>query len=466
MLTDEKKGLSAREAVVKMLLAVCKDKQFSHVVKGAYLNRIEEKRERALATRMLDGCLERLIELDYIIDSFSKTPVRKMKPVIAAILRMTVYQLRFMDKIPAGAACNEAVKLTKKYGFTGLSGFVNGVARAIARAEEIRYPDEKQDEMSYLSVKYSVPSALVKQMLRQYGRDVTEKIVASFLQTEKEITVRCMTHSTCVEELKAAFVAANVIVSDGAYSQDALRISGIDAPERLPLFSDGAFYIQDESSMQAVLAAGLTGTERVLDVCAAPGGKSMMAADILLSRGEGTVEARDLTEAKVRLLNENKSRCGIENVVVRQADATVFRKEDEGVYDTVFADVPCSGLGIIGKKPDIKLFMTVEQEQELCLLQKQILKNAVRYVRPGGVLIFSTCTLNKEENMGGYEFLKRECDMVPESLEPFLSEMLWNETTKDGYLQMIPGVHKTDGFFVARFRKKDEVANARGKERY
>ena len=156
----------------------------------------------------------------------------------------------------------------------------------------------------------------------------------------------------------------------------------------------------------------------------------------------------------MNLLSENKERCGLTNVSLRKADATVFRKEDEGVYDVVLADVPCSGLGIIGKKPDIKLFMTTEQEAELCVLQKKILQNAVRYVRPGGVLVFSTCTLNRDENMGGYTFLKEECGLIPESLEPFLSKELWCDTTKDGYLQMIPGIHKTDGFFVARFRKK------------
>lgn len=454
MTTEERRSLTAREAAVKMLLAVCKDKQFSHVVKGKYLDKIEEKRERALATRLFEGSLERMIELDYIIDRFSKTPVRKMKPAIAAILRMTVYQLRFMDKIPAGAACNEAVKLTKKYGFTGLSGFVNGVARSIARAEEIPYPEKEKNPALYLSVTYSVPVPIVDRMLAQYGAEVSEKIFASFLQTEDTISLRCMTHSTSVEILKKCFSDADISVEAGVYSEEALRVSGVDAPERLPKFAEGAFYIQDESSMQAVLAAGLTGNERVLDLCAAPGGKTLMAADILAVRGTGTVEARDLTEAKVTLLNENKARCRAENVTVCRGDATVFRKEDEASYDVVFADVPCSGLGIIGKKPDIKLFMTDEQMTELCTLQKKILQNAVRYVKPGGVLVFSTCTLNKDENIGGYEFLKKECKLTPESLEPFLSEELWTETTKAGYLQLIPGVHKTDGFFVARFRKE------------
>ncbi|MBP3616834.1 MAG: 16S rRNA (cytosine(967)-C(5))-methyltransferase RsmB [Lachnospiraceae bacterium] len=452
--TVEKRGLTAREAAVKMLLAVCRDKQFSHEVKANYLNKLEEKRERALAARLFEGSLERLIELDYIINLFSKTPVNKMKPVIAAILRITVYQIRFMDKIPVSAACNEAVKLAKKYGFAGLSGFVNGVARNIAQAEQIAYPDSEKDRMRYLSVRYSMPTTLVEQVELQYGASIAEKIFAAFLETEKETSLRCMEHSTSVDELKNRMKDADIKIDEGVYSREALRVSGMDSPERLPGFAEGAFYIQDESSMQAVLAAGLSGNEKVLDLCAAPGGKTAMAADILLTRGNGTVEARDLTEDKMKLLSENKERCRLSNVSLRKADATVFRKEDEETYDVVLADVPCSGLGIIGKKPDIKLFMTTEQQAELCVLQKKILRNAVRYVKPGGVLVFSTCTLNRDENMGGYAFLKEECGLLPESLEPFLAKELWCDTTKNGYLQMIPGIHKTDGFFVARFRKK------------
>lgn len=325
MAAEERGFLAAREAAVKMLLAVCKDGQFSHEAKEKYLVRIQEKRERALATRLFSGCLERMTELDYIIDRFSKTPVRKMKPAVAAILRTTVYQLRFMDKIPAGAACNEAVKLTKKLGFSGLSGFVNGVARAVTRAGIIEYPKAEENRTEFLSVRYSMPTTFVEQITEQYGTETA-------------------------------------------------------------------------------------------------------------------------------LLEENKTRCGLQNITVRCVDATVYREEDMEGYDVVLADVPCSGLGILGKKPDIKLFMTREREKELCILQKKILENAVRYVKKGGVLIFSTCTLNKEENMGGFCFLK-ECGMQPESLEPFLSKKLWTDTAKDGYLQLLPGIHEADGFFLARFRK-------------
>lgn len=458
MAVEEKGSLPAREAAVKMLLAVCKEQQFSHTVKEKYLVKIGEKRERALATRLLEGTLERMIELDYIIDMFSKVPVRRMKPAIAAILRITVYQLRFMDKIPAEAACNEAVKLAKKFGFSGLSGFVNGVARAVARAETIRYPDAEMNRTEYLSVKYSIPTTVVESMMKQYGAETTEKVFEAFLNTENTVTIRCMTHTTKVEQLADALQNAGVLTEKGFYSAEALRLSAIDLPERLPLFHEGAFYIQDESSMQAVMAAGLHGGERVLDLCAAPGGKSVMAADMLCTLGGGTVEARDCTKGKIALLEENRRRCRLQNMSIVLSDATVYRKEDEEGYDVVLADVPCSGLGILGKKPDIKLFMTTEKEKELCVLQKKILENAVRYVKKGGVLIFSTCTLNKEENRGGFDFLK-ECGMQPESLEPFLPEELWNDTTKDGYLQMLPGIHKADGFFVARFRKplKQEV---------
>ncbi len=454
MSTEESRGMTARECTLKMLLAVYKDKQFSHTVKGKYLDRLEDKRERALATRMFEGCIERSIELDYIINCFSKTPVKKMKPVIAAILRMTVYQLRFMDKIPDGAACNEAVKLAKKYGFTGLSGFVNGVARSVARAETVTYPEKTKSVTDYLSVTYSMPTTIVEQMIYQYGAETAEQIFAAFLSEEKPLSIRCMRHSTDVEGVAARLREEGITVEPGVYSEDALLLYGIDAPERLPGFSEGAFYIQDESSMQAVLAAGLAGNETVLDLCAAPGGKTIMAADILMSRGSGKVYSRDVSDGKVALINENIQRCGLTNVMVSCKDATRFYKEDEERYDVVLADVPCSGLGIIGKKPDIKLFMTEEQQKELCVLQKDILQNAVRYVKPGGVLIFSTCTLNKDENMGGYRCLKEQYGMIPESLEPYIAKELWTDTVKDGYLQMLPGVCKTDGFFVARFRKK------------
>lgn len=450
----QKRPLSARRAAAAMLLTVCEDKKFSGEVKENYLPQLEDRRERALAVLLFEGCLERLIEIDYIIDSFSKLPVRKMKPAVAAILRITVYQLKFTDKIPASAACNEAVNLAKTFGLTGLSGFVNGVARAIARAETIHYPPKEKGFKEYCSKKYSMPTTIVEILEAQYGAEQTEKICKAFLEDQKEISAYCITSSIDVESLLERENAEGSSAEKGQYGRAAIRFGKGSVPEDLPGFAEGLFYIMDESSMQAVFAAGITGGETVLDLCGAPGGKTIVAADLL--RKGGTVISRDLTEKKTRLILENKKRCRLDNIEVQTADAAVFYEEDAGKYDIVLADVPCSGLGIIGKKPDIKLFFEKKSLKELSLLQRSILQNAARYVKPGGVLVFSTCTINREENMGGFEYLRSECGMLPESLDPYISEKLWGETTGQGYLQMLPDLHHTDGFFVARFRKPEE----------
>lgn len=451
---DNTGSLTARNAAVKMLLAVCAEKKFSGDVKEEVLPKISDPRERALANRLLDGCLERLTEIDYILDSFSKTPMQKCKPVIAAILRVTVYQLRFMDRIPASAACNEAVNLAKKYGFAGLSGFVNGVTRSIARAEEIPYPDSKKNRKRAWSVIYSMPSTIIELLLSQYGPSQTEEICSAFLRQNESLSVRCMTGSIHVEELKRKLTEAGFTVEDGKYSKDALLISDAQQVTALPGFLEGWFYVQDESSMQAVLAAGLTGKEKVLDLCSAPGGKTVAAADLI--RNGGSVDARDVSESKVFKIRENIKRLKLNNVTAKVSDGTVFHKEDEKAFDVVLADVPCSGLGILRKKPDIKYFYDKENQKELRELQKAILKNAASYVKPGGVLIFSTCTIDKEENMAGFEFLKNECRLVPESLDGYLSPKLLSETTKEGWLQMLPHKEDADGFFIARFRRECE----------
>lgn len=450
---EAKKTLSARFAAVYMLLMVCEEQKFSGEAKEKYLGRMEDKRERALATLLFEGCLERLTEIDYIIDSFSKTPVKKMKPAIAAILRITVYQLKFTDKIPVSAACNEAVIMAKKFGFAGLSGFVNGVARNIARAEKIPYPVRDKDFKKYCSVTYSMPMPVVDMLVHQYGVPETEEICKAFLEKRNLLSVRYLTGEDDVSGFVEKLRTEGLQAEEGQYDAAAVRIGGYDTPERIPGFAQGSFYIMDESSMQAVLAAGILGKESVLDICAAPGGKTIMAAALL--KDGGTVLSRDLTEKKTQLIIENKTRCRLENITVQTADAAVFRKSDENRYDIVLADVPCSGLGIIGKKPDIKLFFEKENLKELYLLQKKILQNAARYVKPGGVLVFSTCTINREENEQGFAFLKEECKMSPESLDPYLDRKLHSETTKLGYLQMLPNQHNTDGFFVSRFRKPE-----------
>lgn len=210
--------------------------------------------------------------------------------------------------------------------------------------------------------------------------------------------------------------------------------------------------MQDVSSMIAGEAAGFQKDSFVLDLCAAPGGKSLYAADKLC--GTGMVEARDLTERKVALIEENIERCRAENMRAVRSDATVLDKSMIGRADTVIADVPCSGLGVIGRKTDIKYKMTPEKISELVKLQRRILTNAVQYIKPGGTLIFSTCTICRRENEENVKWLLENFELEAESLDAFLCEELHSETTAEGYLQLLPGVHKTDGFFAARLRKK------------
>ena len=234
--------------------------------------------------------------------------------------------------------------------------------------------------------------------------------------------------------------------------EDALFLSGYDYLNKLKSFQEGLFYVQDISSMTAAKEAGAKEQDVVLDLCAAPGGKSIYVAQQM--HGKGRVIARDLTPQKVFLIEENIRRCQVSNMQAECADARIFDAAWEKKADVVIADLPCSGLGVIGRKKDIKYKMTVEKEAELVALQREILKNAVRYVKPGGTLLYSTCTINQGENEENAVWLSRQFPFGLESLSPYLPEVL-KEEGKDGMLQLIPGVHETDGFFIARLKKQE-----------
>lgn len=392
--------VNERELVLEILLLVTRDGVHSHLAIGQVLEKYQylEKKSRAFISRLTQGTLERMLELDDVIDRFSKTPVKKMKPVIRCILRSGVYQLLYMDGVPASAACNEAVRLAQKKGFSGLKGFVNGVMRAVSRAKEageITYPDEQNDPEAYLSVRYSIPRWLVEQWMKAYDYATAKSICAAFFK-ERPTAIRVNTARISVEELAEELAAAGVRVEKTDVCADALLISGYDFLGSLPSFVRGDFYVQDLSSMQAVLAAGVQPGWNVIDVCAAPGGKAIHVAQLL--RGSGHVEARDLTEYKVDLILDNKERCQVENLSAKVWDATAWDEEAAGSADLVIADLPCSGLGVLRGKPDIKYNMSPEQIGELAALQRKILSVVQAYVKPGGRLVYSTCTISRAEN--------------------------------------------------------------------
>lgn len=449
------KQTNVRELIVEVLLEITRDGEYSHLALRNVLEKYQylEKQDRAFLTRVTEGTLERMIELDYIINSFSKVPVNKTKPVIRCILRSAVYQLKYMDRIPNSAVCNEAVKLALKKGFSNLRGFVNGVLRNIARGlDSIEYPSENDQPVEYLSVVYSTPVWMVEELLQAYGYSVTKTILNAFLEGSKETIIRCNLERISMEELIKLLEAEGVRVEPSPLLSYAAGISGYNYLQSLETFQKGYFQVQDYSSMLAAEAAGVQEGNRILDICAAPGGKSLHMAELL--RGTGEVEARDLTAYKIGLIEENIKRHHVKQIKAVQADATVFDAELVDSFDIVMADLPCSGLGVIEKKTDIKYKASKEKILELAALQRTILKQAASYVKPGGTLIYSTCTITPQENKENREWFLSQFDYLPDSLDDYLPKELHSNETKEGYLQLLPGIHGCDGFYIARFKRK------------
>lgn len=447
-------SINIREIILGILIEVMENEQYSSTVISNTLTKYQylDKQDRSFLTRLSEGVIERVIELDYIINQFSKIKTNKMKPVIRNLLRMGAYQIKYMEQVPASAACNEAVKLAKKKGFQTLSGFVNGILRTISRnLDEIKYPDEKKDSINFLSTVYSMPEWLIRLWMKEYDYETVKLMVQSSME-EKPLTIRINTDKITEEELERYLLEEGISVIKGNYLPYARILKGYNYLNKISAFREGKFQVQDESSMLVAQAAGIKKNDHIIDVCAAPGGKSLHAAQLL--QGTGLVSARDLSESKVYLIRENITRMGYQNIETMVHDATILRNEDKGKADVVIADLPCSGLGVIGKKPDIKYKMNQEQMEDLAKLQRGILSVVWEYVKEDGVLIYSTCTVNKMENMENVEWFIKEYPFELESLNPYLPKELYEESTELGFLQLIPGIHKSDGFFLARLRRK------------
>lgn len=445
-------GMNQREAAAGILYRVLEEGAYSHIELQRTFQKegIRDRKERAFVTRVCMGTLERLYAVDAVIAAFSKVEIRRMKPYIRTILRMSIYQLRFMDQMPAPLVCNEAVRLVRKKGLSGLAGFVNGVLRAVVRSPDIpALPDS--DSAAGLSVRYSMPEWLIRRWNLQYGTDTAGRMLDGFYR-EKQVCVRCNRSRIGTKELSGRLEASGIRVKPGAYVSDALILENVSALEELPEFRQGLFQIQDESSMLVGLAAGYRAGDFVLDLCAAPGGKAIHAADTLRVLGGGHVEARDISRHKCDLIEENRSRAGFSNLSITVWDALKPDGRLTGRADVVLCDLPCSGLGIIGRKPEIKYRVSEEQMSELASLQRRILTTAAEYVKPDGILIYSTCTINPQENEENVQWLLTR-GFRTEDLRPYLPQCLHEDTKDTGYLQLLPGIHASDGFFLARCRK-------------
>ncbi len=443
------KPTQSRELILDILMEILEKGGYSHVVLRQALEKYQylEKQDRALITRITEGTIEYRMTIDQVLNQCSKVPVEKMKPVIRTILRMSVYQIFWMDRIPDRAVCSEAVNLAVRRRFSGLKGFVNGVLRTIIREKD-------SFDFSDLSLRYSMPSWLIDMWQREYDSETVESMLRAFLE-DRPTSVRCNLDRASMEEICSLLKGEGVLAEKSPLADHGLLISGYDYLEALSAFQKGWIQVQDASSALVGQAASPCAGDRILDVCGAPGGKSLDLADRL--KGTGLVTVRDLTEQKVALIEDNIERSGFTNICAQVWDARDFDSRWEKQADIVIADLPCSGLGIIGKKPDIKYQASLEQIESLAALQREILSAVIRYIKPGGKLIYSTCTVSRKENQGQRDWILQEFpELEPLSLEKELGSSVQEPSLKEGYLQLLPGKHPCDGFFIAAFRKKEE----------
>ena len=434
--------MGARETALNVLIACRKDGAWSNsVLKNYTLRDGLDRREAALASRLCYGVLQNRGKLDFYLKQLLTGKLKDLHPVVHDILHLGLYQLFQMDKIPESAAVNESVTLAKKYCRKQkfAPGLVNAVLRgAIRQKDTLKQPVRLED-------RYSHPEKLVRLLKDNVGDKLETMLQAN--NAAPDMVVQVNTLRTNIQELTQRLEDEGVSVKNHPWMKDCLVLADTGRLEQLPAFQEGLLYVQDAAAKLSVLCAQLPQNSKVLDCCAAPGGKSFAAA--IAMGGTGHITSCDVHEHKIALISGGAKRLGFDNITAGVQDASVFRQEWLEQMDAVIADVPCSGYGIIRKKPDIR-YKDPDTMLELPQLQLSILKNQSRYVKPGGVLLYSTCTLLKRENEEIVEaFLKENPEFTREKL---ILPNIFHENT-DGMLTLVPGEYDTDGFFICRMRR-------------
>ncbi|MBE7002926.1 MAG: 16S rRNA (cytosine(967)-C(5))-methyltransferase RsmB [Ruminococcaceae bacterium] len=400
--------------------------------------------DAALASRIVYGVLQNRLLLDYRLSAFCSQRLEHLQQPLPDILRIGAYQILLLDKVPDSAAVNESVELAKAFGRAAASGLVNAVLRKLSK-NKAQLPPLPEQRLERLCVETSHPRWLVVRMTQLLGEEEAE----AFLRADNEIapvTVQLDPMKTTQEQLIAELAGEGVEASAHPWAPDCLELSGVGDLTTLRAFYRGEFIVQDAAARLVSLVSGVKPGMRVLDACAAPGGKSFSAAFAM--RGEGRIVSCDLHENKLKRIRDGAARLGIGCIETCCADARVFRPEWEKAFDAVLCDVPCSGLGIIRKKPDIR-YKDPDAFAKLSEVQRAILANAARYVRPGGVLVYSTCTVLPEENEAVTDaFLAENAEYHYEAFELPAEKAA-------GHITLWPHRHGTDGFYIARMRREE-----------
>lgn len=436
--------MTARELAYQILKTASKGDTYSNIALDNALKKHElSDADRGLLTAIVMGVTERRLTLDYVIDRLASDP-EKIEEDTRALLRMGIYQIVYLDRIPEYAAVNETVSLAPKRS----RGFVNAIMRELLRrkdrgALETLYPDAQGDRVEYLSVKYSFPKDVCERFLEIYGYDRSCAIFEIFNRPPK-LTLRINTLKISRSEYAALLEEKNIAYSLSDILENAILLENVSF-SALPGFEEGYFFVQDEASQICVEALGARSGERVIDACACPGSKSFGTAIRMCNRGE--IRSFDLHESKLKLISKGAERLGIGIIDAKVRDGRDYDKALEMLADRVLCDVPCSGLGVIGKKPEIR-YKSVSDFARLPEIQYAILENCSRYVKPSGFLVYSTCTVLPEENGNNvHRFLKEHGEYEPADFE------IGGIKSDGGMLSLAPDIHGTDGFFVAKFKR-------------
>ena len=399
--------------------------------------------DRGLATEIIYGVIENKYYIDYMIDKLSKVKTNKMEIYVKTLLRMGIYQIMFLNSISDYAAVNETVNLAKKKN-SKVSGFINGILRNVIRQKEEIGKVKTKDDVDYLSIKYSYDKWMIRNWMIHFGKEFTEELLEANNE-RPNIYLRTNTLKITRDELIKKLEKQNIKAEKVNVVEEAIKVEHLKDIENNSLYKEGLFTVQDVSSMLVGKVMNPKENSLVLDVCSAPGGKTTHMATLMNNTGQ--VVSRDIYDHKLKLIKAASKRLGLTNVDVEEFDGMKLDRESIGKFDYVLADVPCSGLGIIRRKPEIK-YKEKEEFRQLPPIQKKILENASKYVKVGGTLIYSTCTIQDSENIDVVnEFLQKNKNF---ELVPIKEVNVDLENQEKGYMKIYPNVHNMDGFFISK----------------
>ena len=436
--------MNAREIAYKVLLDIEKNNNYSNMAINKYFKDVKlSNQDRGLATEIIYGVIENKYYIDYMIDKLSKVKTNKMEIYVKTLLRMGVYQIMFLNSISDYAAVNETVNLAKKKN-SKVSGFINGILRNVIRQKEEIGKVKTKDDIEYLAIKYSYDKWMIKNWIAHFGKEFTEELVEANNE-RPNIYLRTNTLKITRGELIEKLAEQNIKAEKVNVVEEAIKVEHLKDIENNKLYKEGLFTVQDISSMLVGKVMNPKENSLILDVCSAPGGKTTHMATLMNNTGQ--VVSRDIYDHKLKLIKASANRLGLTNIDAQEFDGMKLDRESIAKFDYVLADVPCSGLGIIRRKPEIK-YKEKEEFRELPPIQKKILENAAKYVKVGGTLIYSTCTIQDNENINVVnEFLQKYKNFELATIKEVNVDL---DNQEKGYMKIYPNVHDMDGFFISK----------------